>query len=142
MPISEKTRFTHRAVGDSEPLITIERTGCYGPCPIYSAKIYRDGTVIYFGELFVKVEGERVFEISGERVDMLIRAFEEARYLSFRRHYVSRVSCAPSTITSLKLEGRRKKIVENEDAGPEGLKELENKIDELAGLLELIGAQD
>ena len=142
MTIPEKSNSPFETVGGIEPVITIKRTGCNGPCPVYSAKIYRDGTVVYFGEWFVKVEGERVLKISLERLDQLIRAFEGARYFSFRRRYDANVTCLPTTTTSLKLEGRRKKIVENECAGPDELEELEDKIDELAGLTELIGERD
>ena len=132
-----------RGRGDgAEPVITIERTGCEGQCPVYSAKIFADGTVVYFGKVFVKEEGERIFKISVEKLDELIRAFEKARYFLLRRRYDSSITCQPSTITSLKLEGRRKKIVENECAGPDELEVLENKIDELAGLSQLIGERD
>lgn len=143
MEETHQINATGSGLGDcAEPLITIERTGCEGQCPVYSAKIYADGTVLYFGKFFVKEEGERIFKISVEKLDELIIAFEKARYFLFRRRYDAIITCRPSTITSLKLEGRRKKIVENECAGPDELEELENKIDELAGLSELIGERD
>jgi hypothetical protein len=40
---------------NSEVLITIERGACYGTCPIYSAQISGDGTVVYNGIENVKV---------------------------------------------------------------------------------------
>jgi len=31
-------------------IITLERTPCYGYCPVYKVTILSDGTVRYFGE--------------------------------------------------------------------------------------------
>jgi hypothetical protein len=53
-----------QTTSDSEILITIKREGCFGSCPIYPAKIYNDGTVVYVGEEYVKVKGEQRHKIS------------------------------------------------------------------------------
>ncbi len=44
---------------NSQPVITLERTACFGACPVYTLSIYADGTVVYNGERFVDVEGEQ-----------------------------------------------------------------------------------
>ena len=37
--------------------ISLERTGCFGSCPIYKAVLRKDGTVIYIGKDFVTRKG-------------------------------------------------------------------------------------
>ena len=40
-------------------VITLERTTCFGVCPVYTLTIYGDGRVVYEGTRFVRTEGER-----------------------------------------------------------------------------------
>src|SRR5262245_50253000 len=39
---------------DNETRVTLERTQCYGPCPVYTLSVAGDGTVAYFGTRYVK----------------------------------------------------------------------------------------
>jgi hypothetical protein len=39
--------------------ISLEKTSCYGPCPVYAVYIYGDGTILYEGVENVRVIGER-----------------------------------------------------------------------------------
>ena len=112
-----------------------------GQCPVYSARIYLDGTVAYKGEYFVKTLGESRYVISDKKVNELLDTFAKADYFSLESHYRSDVSCQPSTITTFNLNGRRKRIV-NECTGPANLERLENTIERIAGLKELIGKRD
>jgi hypothetical protein len=68
-------------------LITIERGGCVGKCPVYSATIFSDGTVGYGGQHFVKIEGKRTHKIAKERIEKLITAFEKAGYFNLKNEY-------------------------------------------------------
>src|SRR4051812_50068887 len=70
---------------DNNIVITIERTRCYGDCPVYSAQIYADGAVVYTGKMFVKETGERRFKIPQEKVQELIKEFERVDYFSFKK---------------------------------------------------------
>ncbi|MFN8449836.1 MAG: DUF6438 domain-containing protein [Anaerolineae bacterium] len=49
------------AAQSPEVALTLERTACFGACPVYTVTIYTDtdGTVVYNGEHFVDVEGEQ-----------------------------------------------------------------------------------
>lgn len=124
-------------------LITIKREACFGSCPIYSAQIYNDGTVVYVGEEYVKVKGEWRHKISQDRVDELMKAFERIRYFSLKDRYEvdetgRSVTDQPTTTTSFSLNGKQKKVVDYYCA-PKELVELEGLIDKLAGLYAYIG---
>jgi hypothetical protein len=124
-------------------LITIERGGCFGECPVYSATIFSDGTVVYDGQHFVKVEGKRTHKIGKERIEKLITAFEKVGYFDLENEYrvdengVS-VTDQQTTTTSFNYNGRRKQVVDYYHS-PEKLIYLETEIEELAGLFEYIG---
>lgn len=135
--------FMPQKRSDLETLITIKREACFGSCPVYSAQIYSDGTVVYLGEENVKVKGEQRHRISEDRVKELIRAFERIKYFSLKDKYEvdgngRSVTDQPTTTTSISLNGKQKKIVDYYCA-PKELVELEDLIDKLAGLYEYIG---
>ncbi len=123
---------------NSEILITIEREACFGSCPVYLAQIYTNGTVIYKGKDFVKVKAKRRYKISKDKVRELIKAFEQIKYFSLKDNYQSdekgmSVTDLPTTITSISLDGKQKKVV-NYYGAPKELDELANTIERIAGL--------
>ncbi len=128
---------------DAKILITIERAACFGSCPIYSAQIYDDGTVIYNGKDYVGVIGEKRYKISQGKVKELIEAFEKIKYFSLKDKYEAdekgmSFTDLPMTTTSISLDGKQKKVI-NYYSAPKELDELENKIERIAGLFEFIG---
>ncbi len=94
-------------------LITIDRSACNGPCPIYKASIAGSGEVSYEGKHFVHREGKHHWKISTTRVEQLARYFEEARYLFLMSEYQQvEVTCGPGCITSIEYEdGRKKQLI-------------------------------
>ena len=128
---------------ENNVVITIERSRCYGYCPAYSAQIHADGEVVYVGKSDVKEMGERRFKISHEKVQQLIKAFEQVDYFSLKDKYDAdengiTVTDLPTTTTSICLDGKKKRVV-NYFGGPKKLAELEHKIDLIAGLDKLLG---
>ena len=112
----------------------LERTACFGFCPIYQITIENDGTVSYVGEMFVAVEGERKSEISQSQVRRLARELERIDFLSLQDNYTDMgATDMPSAITTLVLNGEVKTIVHyhGDSSAPENLTSLENLIDEL-----------
>ncbi len=124
-------------------LITIERTPCYGSCPAYTARIFADGIVVYWGEHFVKVTGESRFQISEKRVSDLIEAFEKIDFFSLNNLYPTDVTCGPSTILTFVYGGRRKRVVNEHGYDvPPSLGTLADRVDTLARLNRLIGKRE
>ena len=124
-------------------IVTIERKACFGSCPVYSAWIYSDGSVIYKGVENVKITGEKKHKVTQERVKRLLEAFVKADYFSFKDEYVAdengmSVTDLPTTITSLTLKGRKKQVI-NYYKAPKELEKLENQIEFLIDLDENIG---
>jgi hypothetical protein len=128
---------------ENDIVITIERTSCFGDCPVYSAQIYADGSVVYEGKSNVKETGERRFKISQDRIQQLFKEFEQVDYFSLKDKYDADENGMswtdlPTTTTSVCLDGRKKRVV-NYYGAPKKLLALEDKIDSLAGLYKYLG---
>ena len=120
-------------------VITMERTACYGTCPVYTLMVKGDGTVIYDGKDFVKVKGKQITNISKDKIKQLVEEFYEIDYFSFEDSYTYKVNDdgsrtvvqdLPTTKTSITIEGKTKSV-DNYYGAPEKLKALEDKIDEM-----------
>ncbi|UCC18040.1 MAG: hypothetical protein JSU58_05670 [Dehalococcoidales bacterium] len=125
------------AAGSEDPdnvIITLERTACFGFCPVYKITIHGDGTVIYEGKEFVETQGKAETTIDQEKIKQLISEFEEIDYFSLQDEYTERtITDASSAITSITIDGKTKTVehYHGDFNAPEGLTELEDRIDEI-----------
>ncbi len=120
-------------------VITLERTMCLGECPVYSLTIYGNGLVMYKGEKYVGVVGQKTTTLSQRQVEQLVEAFYRTNYFSLKDSYEYKemadgvtltVTDLPWTYTSIEVDGTYKRV-ENYFGGPDKLAELENLIDEV-----------
>ena len=115
---------------ETDVIITMYRSVCFGACPVYSLTIYGNGTVVYEGEMYVNVTGEQTSEISQEKIQEIVGEFYRIDYFSLDHVYDFPISDVPHTITSIRINGKYKSIY-NRWGAPMELNELENKIDEI-----------
>jgi len=130
------------STGSSFTMITLERTPCFGRCPVYKVSIYGDGTVRYDGKEYVKVKGGQTRIISPEQVRQLRAEFEQASYFSFKENYDTiTFTDAPLAITSATIDGRTKRVRHylGDGTAPRELTVLEERIDEVSGAREWVG---
>ncbi len=143
---AETTTANQRILKQSQQVspqvaLTLERTACYGFCPIYKLTVYGNGKVVYKGERFVKVTGTRTTTISQTAVRKLIADFQKINYFRLQDSYTGGHTDAPSAITSLTM-GKKQKTVNHYLASPNAptrLTELENKIDAVVNSKQWIG---
>jgi hypothetical protein len=116
-------------------MITLTRSVCFGFCPAYRVTINGDGEVVYVGERFVNVAGERRARISQAEVQALLRRFDDIRFNELRDEYRAHVTDMPTYTITLERNGERKRVVDygGRHAGmPAAVTELENEIDRVA----------
>jgi NADH:ubiquinone oxidoreductase subunit E len=124
--------------------ITLERTPCFGACPVYTVTILQDGTVIYEGTDFVTVAGEQTSQITPETVEVMVEAFENAGYFEWNAEYTDQnVTDLPSVTTSVTRDGETHQITHytGDYSAPLVLSFLENWIDEMVGTAAWTGYQ-
>src|SRR6476620_2929455 len=76
--------------GAGAPMVSLERTACYGRCPIYKVTVLRDGTVLWEGERFVKVTGKATAKVSVSVIMDLAKAFAKADFFALQDRYTNR----------------------------------------------------
>ena len=116
-----------------EPVITLERTPCFGTCPVYRLEITADGLVTFEGARFVATSGVQYGTISPEAVADLLDAFESTGYLGWEDEYKTQfVTDMPTVITSVTIDGVTKRIehYHGDQNAPEALDALEDLVDE------------
>ena len=137
-----KAIFTAQRAGGNS--ITLERTACFGTCPMYKVNIASDGTVTFNGERFTKTIGIAKGKISPNEFRQLVAEFEKINYFSLPDSYTpgtpvcpQRITDMPSANTSIELNGKAKSVAHYYGCGTTGALEkltaLEKKIDEVAG---------
>ena len=118
--------------------ITLQRTPCYGSCPVYRIMVSGTGEVGYFGETHVDKAGAHRWKISGRRLQRLAEAFERARYSRLADRYTSReFTDAPGCLTSIEYEDGTSKSIDHyhgDPSAPAALTELEDEIDRIVGV--------
>ena len=118
--------------------LSLRRTPCDGPCPVYEVTVLGTGEVRYFGEAHVARTGEHRWRISERRLERLAEASVRARYPRLEDRYTNReFTGAPGCLISIEYEDGSSKSVDHyhgDPSAPDALTELEDEIDRILGV--------
>ena len=117
---------TIKEINIKEPLISLQRTACFGDCPIYKFEIYSSGDCIYYGKKFVDKIGQYKFQLKKNDIDIIISKAKEINFKKMNDKYTSSITDLPTTYIQIK----NKKVIDYSNA-PKELKDLEKLIDEI-----------
>lgn len=109
-------------------LVKIDRTPCYGKCPVFTIELYDDGNVKYNGVAFVDKKGLFTAQVPPEFIKRIQSKALSIKYLSFENKYpIAPVVIAdlPITTTFIRIGTKDKQISDNFDA-PRDLIDFEN----------------
>ena len=118
--------------------ISLERTACYGTCPVYKLTVYSDGKVEYEGKDHVKEKGARSSKIDEKFFVRLMKKADEIGFFKLKDRYDGLVTDLPTRITTV-TKGDVSKAVRNYYGGPKGLHDLEQLIDEVTNSAQWTG---
>ncbi len=119
---------------DNSLLISLEKTRCFGTCPVFTLEIYDDGAAILRGEENIHKIGEFRAALSKKQVKELVKEFRAKGFFTFEENYTSSASDLPTTYLSFTDKGITKKITDYDQA-PDALRELEAKVESYIGIL-------
>lgn len=108
--------------------VYLERTPCYGQCPMYKFKIYNSGYALYEGKRFVEILGTYETRFSTAVLEEIKTKVKEVNYFGFKDQYPKTASDFPSVKTAIIMDGQRKEIMDGTGA-PSALKEFEKYLD-------------
>ena len=106
------------------PVLTFERTPCFGTCPGYSMKVYENGRVEYAGTRAVPMMGQRELKLPVAAIADLQRQAQEAHFDQFEKRYSRNTSDLPSTIIGVRQPSGLLKLVTVEEGEPENVRDL------------------
>lgn len=109
--------------------VSLERTPCFGACPVYKVTIRRDGTLIYHGQRFVDRLGDYEAKVPRSTVRNLERALRQSGYWAMKRSYDAKVTDLPTQIVQVRTNHFVKTVSEYGSFGPKELERLHDLID-------------
>jgi len=119
---------TPRHAGDTL-FLSIERSGCFGTCPMYQLQVFRSGLVVYEGRKFVSRIGSYQTRIDVAEMRVMAEEAKRIGYFDLNDEYDNRaISDIPTTVTSVHAYGKSKKV-SHRWQGPAELKAFEKFID-------------
>jgi hypothetical protein len=97
--------------------LRMQRTACYGECPVYSVSLSPTGHVIFEGVEFTQTKGRGESTIGPEKIKMLVAEIESADFFSLKDAYTpDSGNCPivatdmPSVVLWIKLNGKSKRV--------------------------------
>ncbi len=115
--------------------IGIERTPCFGTCPVYVCIITSSGTVRYHGEATAERIGDWETKIDPYKFHQLANYIAESGYWEMEDTFATSVTDGDTVYTTFLLKGRRKVFRNYASSAPPKLWALQQLIDGL-----LVGA--
>jgi hypothetical protein len=114
-------------------VLSMERTACYGRCPVFDVKIFESGLLIYNGKQFVKDTGCFRVQLTQKEVLAVQTQFDKSIF-SFNDNYPEKnvfVTDLPTCILYYKSAKGEKRITDRRSQTPIELTKLEETIDML-----------
>jgi len=109
--------------------IGIERSACYGMCPVYTFVLNRDGTFRYKGEAFVERMGMFTGTIPVYEFNRLAQYLKDSGYMELRDGYGAPGDDGETVFTTVVMNGTRKVVMDHSYSGPPKLWAMEQLID-------------
>jgi Domain of unknown function (DUF6438) len=107
---------------ENELMVSLQRTPCFGRCPVFKIELYEDGKVVYEGRAFSTRLGTHKAVASTELMKAILQKANDIKYLTFNGKYPkgeSMITDIPTTISYVKLGSESKMIYNNYDAPTE-----------------------
>ena len=115
-----------------DDFVEMGRSGCYGACPQYVVRIYRDGRIEWDGFGYVHSRGPRKRTVGPGDIEELFTLFETEEFWSLCADYSQSVTDSAAVGLTVEIGGRTKSVSNYADSAPPAFGELEWAVDEAA----------
>ena len=113
-------------------ILSMERTACYGTCPIYEIKLYDNGLLLYNGKKYVSKTGTYIAKCNKHEVNDLTHSILNSRFFDLENKYPVNIfapSDLPGCTIYFSIKDKQKRIEEHSMQTPRVLTFVEAKID-------------
>jgi hypothetical protein len=138
------------SVVSADSRITMQRTPCFGMCPVYTVDITADGVVTFNGERFVDVTGISTAAIEPDSAAALIQEMVAGGFFDLADSYAygekvcgSYHTDAPRVTLTLRTRGRVKTVEHDYGCSdvPAQLRVMQERVDSVAGVERWVGSR-
>lgn len=113
--------------------VSLERSYCFGTCPVYKIEIYNSGFAVYTGQANTDKIGTFTTKFSKDQLNSLTNVAKEINYMSLNDVYDNPgVTDLPSHTSSIVINGVRK-TVKRRIGYPQSIVVFEKQIDAIIG---------
>lgn len=123
------TRKTQSAAAQGEKLIEMDKSPCFGLCPVYRLTVYRDGSMKVNAKQNMKISGIHTRQLDKSEIKSLRTRLEKMGLEKYKEEYREPIADAPSTEVRYFIDGRPKKIFTNY-IFPEPLQKITDELDQ------------
>lgn len=117
-------------LGNVDVLVQLERTACFGACPVYAVTVLSDGTIRYTGERHVKIT--ELVEVNEPAVVEKLKAkFESSEFTKWGDFQRTTMTDMPTVVLTYK--GHTVRHYLGDDQAPAALTALEDEVDAIIG---------
>jgi len=103
------------------PVLTFDRTPCFGACPVYSMQVFADGRVAYEGKRGVPMLGKKELHMPANTLAEILNKAKEVHFTELQDRYSQNTSDLPSTVVSIRQASGKVKTVIVEEGAPDAV---------------------
>lgn len=118
-------------------ILSMERTPCFGRCPVYTIKLYENGLLVYNTTKFTDTTACRYTVLSKERMAAIKTEFDKSGFFSMAAQYPEDKKTPadlPSCILFYTNGTQQKTVTDKKWGAPESLTALEKSVDSLVNV--------
>jgi hypothetical protein len=112
--------------------ITLERTPCYGTCPVYVLTLRRDGSAEYRGYMFVERMGQFRGRVEPGAFTHLADCAVDSGIWKRRKSYFEPITDAATAVLTVRGDGWEREVRNYAGAAPAAHSVLESAVDAVA----------
>ena len=112
-------------------LISLQRTPCYGACPVYLVEVFPDGLVRFKGQRHVMVTELVELKLEPQALQKLTARLDQSPFAQWPDFLKVSASDAPTVVLTYK--GHVVRHYRGDDTAPSELNQLEDDVDALIG---------
>jgi hypothetical protein len=113
--------------------ISLQRTPCFGSCPVDKVVLHSNGSAEYTGTRFVELLGTYTGRISAEDFKRLAKMLEDKQFFEMNDDYRKPITDQATLITRATRGGKAKEVKDYGSAAPKAMQEIEKAIVEAMG---------